>query len=70
MLIFRSEEHLQRWISNDHPAGEKLSLAQQWDLARRWFVGRHLPDWQRRTKAEAQELFRLVGLDSDFWRFD
>jgi len=70
MLLFRSEEHLKGWISQGHLAGEQLSIAQQWDLARRWFKGRHLPDWRRRTQAEAQDVFRSVGLESAFWRFD
>lgn len=70
MLLFRSEEHLGRWLSLGHPAGEKLTLDQQWELALRWFAGRHLPGWQRRTPAEAQRVFASVGLSSDFWLFD
>jgi hypothetical protein len=68
MLVFRSEDHLQRWIGLGHPAGESFSLKQQWDLARSWFAGRHFPGWRRRTPAEAEAVFRSVGLTSDFWK--
>ena len=67
MLLFRSEEHLEKWLALGHPLGERFSLTQQWDLARRWFAGRHLPAWERRTAAEAEATFRNVGLESDFW---
>jgi hypothetical protein len=67
MLIFRSEDHLERWLAADNPRGETMSLDRQWELARRWFAGRNLRDWRRRTAAEAEALFRNVGLTSDFW---
>lgn len=67
MLLFRSKEHLERWIDAGHPRGAELTLEQQWLLARRWFAGRHLPDWKKRTADEANTLFRDVGLDGEFW---
>ena len=71
MLLFRSEEHLERWLlSPAHPRGETLGLDRQWELARRWFAGRHLPGWRKRTAAQAEEVFRSVGLTSDFWRLE
>jgi hypothetical protein len=69
MLVFRSEGHLESWlVSDDNPRGEAMTLDKQWELAKRWFEGRHLPQWKRRTPEEAEELFREVGLTSDFWR--
>ena len=69
MLLFRSEEHLERWVaSGTHPAGEKLTLEQQWQLARDWFEGRDLTQWTKRSPAEAEAIFRRSGLTSDFWR--
>jgi hypothetical protein len=69
MLLFRSEEHLGRWlVKPGRQRGETLSLDQQWKLAQRWFAGRHLPGWQKRDAAQAEEVFRSVGLTSDFWR--
>ena len=69
MLAFRSEGHLNLWLENaSHPSGESFSLAQQWDLARTWFAGRHLPGWHKRTAEEAEGVFRDAGLTSDFWK--
>jgi hypothetical protein len=67
MLVFRSEDHLKRWLERGHPKGESLTIDQQWALAQRWFEGRHLPEWRRRTPAEAEAVFRSVGLTSSFW---
>ena len=68
MLLFRSEEHLERWLAGDRPRGETFSVDQQWLLARTWFEGRHLPGWRKRSAAEAEAVFRAAGLTSDFWR--
>jgi hypothetical protein len=69
MLLFRSEEHLERWLADGRrPRGERLTLDQQWRLARAWFAGRHRPEWRRRSAAEAEELLASVGLTGDFWR--
>ena len=67
MLLFRSEEHLEQWLESAHPRGETLTLDQQWELAKRWFAGRHLTSWTRRTAEEAEEVFRSVGLTSSLW---
>jgi hypothetical protein len=68
MLLFRSEEHLERWLRDPaHPRGETLTPAAQWELARSWFEGRDAPSWAKRTPSEAEEVFRSVGLTSGFW---
>jgi hypothetical protein len=69
MLLFRSEEHLERWLaSGDHPRGERMTLEQQWILARTWFAGRNRPEWTKRTASEAEDVFRDAGLTREFWR--
>jgi hypothetical protein len=71
MLLFRSEEHLERWLADGRrPRGGRLTLAQQWRLAGAWFAGRDLPEWRRRSAAEAGELFASVGLTGDFWHLE
>jgi hypothetical protein len=68
MLLFRSEEHLVRWLADDeHPAGARMTTTQQWELARAWFEGRDKPAWRKRSVEEANEVFRSVGLSGDFW---
>lgn len=68
MLLFRSEEHLERWRSEwDLPLGATLTLEQQWRLASIWYAGRSDPEWKRRTPEEAEAVFTEVGLTGPFW---
>lgn len=68
MLLFRSEEHLERWRrERDLPRGETMTAAQQWELARIWYSDRMEATWRRRTPDEAQQVFGSIGLAGDFW---
>ena len=68
MLLFRSEEHLQRWQEErDLPEGATFSLEQQWRLAQIWYSDRSDPDWRRRTPEEAEAVFAELGLTGPFW---
>jgi hypothetical protein len=68
MLLFRSEEHLDRWLAGGaHPAGERMTAEHQWVLARLWFEGRDSPEWRPRTADEVHEVFRAAGLEGPFW---
>ena len=68
MLLFRSEGHLERWLaSGDNPRGERMTTAQQWDLARLWFGGRDRPEWRKRSADEVRAVFAAAGLSGDFW---
>lgn len=68
MLLFRDEEHLQRWCrARDLPSGATLSPAQAWQLARGWYGDKVREDWRRHTREEADALFAEVGLTGDFW---
>jgi hypothetical protein len=68
MLLFRSEEHLGRWLDERGLArGATLTLEQQWRLAKTWYGGRLERDWRRRSPDEAQGIFTEIGLTGDFW---
>ena len=68
MLLFRSEEHLQRWHDQTGlQLGATMTPHQQWELARRWYANRHAADWRRRTVEEAEAVFAECGLVGDFW---
>ena len=75
MLIFRSEDprsedHIDRWCKTWRlPHGAILSIEQAWKLADAWYRDRMSPGWRRKRVDEAHELFRTLGLTSDFWRF-
>ena len=69
MLLFRSEEHVDRWCADRGIArGAMFTPDQMWRLARPWFERRLARDWRRPTLDEAHALFERAGLTGDFWR--
>ena len=69
MLLFRSEQHVDRWCRQwNRPRGGTLSLEQGWELAKRWYSDRLDTNWRPKTPAEAQRAFAEIGLKGDFWQ--
>jgi hypothetical protein len=70
MLLFRSEEHIDRWCATwKMDRGGTLSLDNAWQLTQAWFgADRRAPEWRRRTVDEIETLFAQLGLTSEFWR--
>ena len=69
MLLFRSEEHLGRWLSDRGvERGATMTVGQQWRLATEWYSDRLEPDWRRRSVEEAQRVFDRCGLTGPFWQ--
>ena len=69
MLLFRSEQHVDRWCQQwKRPRGGTLSLQQGWKLAQLWYGDRLQPDWRPKTAVEAEAVFAEVGLTGEFWR--
>lgn len=69
MLLFRSEEHIDRWCTTWRlPKGAVMSLEQGWELARVWYgEDRRDPAWRRRTLEETEAVFADLGFTSAFW---
>jgi hypothetical protein len=68
MLLFRSEQHVDRWCAQwNRPRGGTLSLAQGWKLAQLWYGDRLSPEWRPKTAAQAESVFQQVGLVGEFW---
>ena len=68
MLLFRSEEHVDRWcLARDLPRGATLTPEQGWRLAHGWYKNKAKPDWRRHTPEETQRLLVDVGLTGSFW---
>ena len=65
MLLFRSEEHVER---AGKPKGAFMTPEQMWRLADTWYHDRDDPSWRRRSPEEAEEVFAEIGLKGDFWR--
>jgi predicted metal-dependent hydrolase len=69
MLLFRSEQHVERWCAQWNRArGGILTLQQGWRLAQQWYGDRLRPDWRAKTVAEAEAVFARVGLTGEFWK--
>jgi len=69
MLLFRSEQHVERWCAQwKRPRGGTLTLPQGWRLAQEWYRDRLSPDWRPKTVPEAQAAFAGIGLVGEFWR--
>ena len=70
MLLFRDEEHVERWCRQWRmERGAVLSLDLAWRLARAWFsADRGAPQWRRPTVDEVETLFASLGLTDPFWK--
>jgi hypothetical protein len=69
MLLFISEEHVERWCRDWGLArGGTLSLEQGWRLAQAWYgPDRRDPSWRRRSVEETEALLSSIGLEGQFW---
>lgn len=69
MMLFRSEEEIDRWCAaTGEPRGETVPLQQIWQLSRLWYGNRMDPTFRGRTSEQVAEVFRQAGLASEFWR--
>ncbi len=70
MLLFRSEEHIERWSRAwSQPRGALLTPLQAWELAKAWYsMDRRHPAWRRRTVDETEALLAGLGLGGPFWK--
>lgn len=68
MLLFRSEEDIDRWSEmRGTRRGEVMSVEQQWRLARAWFEDRLRRGYRRHTVDEAEAVLAEIGLTGPFW---
>ena len=67
MNLFRSEEHVARWLAG-RTAGGTIPVATLHDLATAWWADRLDPDWHPHTRDQNQAILTAVGLTGDFWR--
>ena len=67
MNLFRSEEHIARWLGGREP-GATIPVTTLSDLAHAWWSDRLAPDWRPHTRDENQAILESVGLTGPFWR--
>lgn len=66
MNLFRSEEHLIRWLGT-RERGATTTAPLLCDLAHAWWDTRLQPDWRPRTGDENQAILDCLGLTGPFW---
>jgi hypothetical protein len=66
MNLFRSEEHIARWLGGREP-GVTIPVAKLADLAVAWWDDRISPDWTSHTREQNMAILDRLGLSGDFW---
>jgi hypothetical protein len=67
MNLFRSEEHIARWLGGREP-GSTISVTKLAELAHAWWDDRLSPDWVPHTREENTAILARLGLTGEFWR--
>ena len=68
MLLFRSEERIDKWCRrNSLEHGEVLTINQVWELSKLWYQDRLSLEYHGRSVEQVAEIFRQIGLNSNFW---
>ena len=67
MNLFRSEEHIERWLGTRRP-GATIPATLLCDLAHAWWDTRLQPDWRPRSRDENQAILDRLGLVGSFWQ--
>ena len=68
MLLFRSEEWVDKWCKrNNLKRGEMLSIQQVWELSKLWYGNRMSLEYHGRSMEQVAEVFKQAGLKSKFW---
>ena len=68
MLLFRSEEWVEKWCKRHNlERGEMLSLQQVWELSKLWYGNRMSLEYHGRSMEQVADIFKQAGLTSKFW---
>ena len=67
MNLFRSEEHVDRWLGGRRP-GATISVSKLGELAHAWWGDRLASDWRPHTREQNQAILDQLGLNDAFWR--
>lgn len=67
MNLFRSEEHVRRWLGGREP-GMTISVSKVSELGHAWYGDRLDPDWKPHSREQNQAILDRLGLTGEFWR--
>ncbi len=66
MNLFRSEEHIGRWLDGRVP-GATITAGKLCDLAHAWWGDRLSPEWKPHPREQNQAILDGLGLVGEFW---
>ncbi len=66
MNLFRSEEHVRRWIGDREP-GMTIPVTTLAALAEAWWGDRLAPDWTPHSRRQNQAVLDGLGLIGEAW---
>ena len=67
MNLFRSGEHVTRWLAGRR-GGATIPVTQLAALAAAWWADRLDPRWQPHTREQNQAILDRLGLVGKFWQ--
>jgi hypothetical protein len=67
MNLFRSEEHVARWLGL-RERGATIPVSTLCALAHAWWHDRLAADWRPHTREQNQAILDGLGLTGEFWR--
>ena len=67
MNLFRSEEHVERWLAGREP-GATIPVTKLAELAQAWWHDRLAPDWRPHTRDQNQAILVGLALTGPFWQ--
>ena len=67
MNLFRSEEHVTRWLGEREP-GATIPVTTHSRLEQEWWGDPHTPDGKPRTPHQNTAILDRLGLTGSFWR--
>ena len=67
MNLFRSEEHVDRWLAGREP-GATIPVSKLAELANAWWDDRLSPDWHPHSRDDNQAILDRLGLTTPFWQ--
>jgi hypothetical protein len=67
MNLFRSEEHIDRWLGG-RARGATMPITKLSQLAQAWWSDRLSPDWTPHTREQNMRILERLGLTDEFWQ--
>jgi hypothetical protein len=67
MNLFRSEEHITRWLGGRKP-GATIPISKLSELAHAWWSDRLPPEWRPHTREQNTAVLKQLDLTGEFWQ--